>query len=341
MVSPGIFEWHIKLHGQPIRDSPLRFIVSGGTTYQPLVGVSDDSFTAAFIVGTRIEHPLHGGGIVVEVNSNDKRHKPYKVLFDNAEVDRYNAEQLIVKKDPTDLKTQILALKAAENARHLTAIRANATSGCTTQRASLNKESVDLLIESLLPAVFLQPNVRSPSQTGIARVGGIASKCTEVTSGGDDVDHAIDDADELVDRALPAEERKEDIFKRIHGVCAAKCRAYGEGLASATVQTTASFEVPPHMRCTLEIESAGFDGLTVGICLHGPANQPYTEMAMTKQVHTNNALGKPVDAPLLWIIVAPHTHTHTKKTCRHATSRHRCKPPPPPPPPPFPPPHKQ
>ena len=40
--------------------------------------------------GMRVQHSVHGDGVVVGVEPRDKRNRPYKVTFDNGEVHHYS-----------------------------------------------------------------------------------------------------------------------------------------------------------------------------------------------------------------------------------------------------------
>ena len=40
--------------------------------------------------GVRVQHPVHGDGVVAEILPRDKRNKPYKITFDNGEIHNYS-----------------------------------------------------------------------------------------------------------------------------------------------------------------------------------------------------------------------------------------------------------
>ena len=40
--------------------------------------------------GARVQHPVHGDGVVSEILPLDKRNKPYKIVFDNGEIHHYS-----------------------------------------------------------------------------------------------------------------------------------------------------------------------------------------------------------------------------------------------------------
>ena len=48
-------------------------------------------------IGTRIRHARRGTGTIVDVLSNDLRHKPFKVNFDNGEVHQYSRDAVAIK----------------------------------------------------------------------------------------------------------------------------------------------------------------------------------------------------------------------------------------------------
>ena len=50
-----------------------------------------------FTVGSRIVHPLRGPGVVVEVDSDDPRGRPYRIKFDNGQFHQYSSFQLSSK----------------------------------------------------------------------------------------------------------------------------------------------------------------------------------------------------------------------------------------------------
>ena len=48
-----------------------------------------------FVFGARVSHTVHGRGTVIEVNTHDRRGKPYIVQFDNGETHQYSEESAV------------------------------------------------------------------------------------------------------------------------------------------------------------------------------------------------------------------------------------------------------
>ena len=65
----------------------------------------------SFCIGTRVEHPTRGSGLIEEVSIND-RGKPYKVKFDNGEVHYYSHESAMKLKTA---KTNFLNTQRAKH----------------------------------------------------------------------------------------------------------------------------------------------------------------------------------------------------------------------------------
>ena len=82
-----------------------------------------DRASRIMLPGMAVEHPSRGAGIVIEIDREDERGKPYKIKFDDAEVHHYSEHSLgkMTIRPGAETTSHVLA-NVLENGGSLTAL---------------------------------------------------------------------------------------------------------------------------------------------------------------------------------------------------------------------------
>ena len=75
-------------------DARTELFINERTSARPADVERADRASRIVLPGMAVDHPLRGAGIVIEIDREDERGKPYKIKFDDAEVHHYSEHSL-------------------------------------------------------------------------------------------------------------------------------------------------------------------------------------------------------------------------------------------------------